>query len=147
MVSPSVRFGRVPPYRMLRLRQQAQSFIQDVFRGVDVPVVDSSAVRASPLPGSQVLGSGPLSTADGAELAGREEAVYGDHLFPVPRRLILQLPPELAPGGIQDRPGQLVVLDHVLRSQVLNADQIVVPDKLGRQLVEHILPLIGNMFL
>lgn len=99
------------------LRQQAQTFIQDVFRGVDVPVVDSAAGGASPLPDSQIFGTGPLSAADGAELAGREEAVYRDHLFPVPRRLVLQLSPELAPGGIRDRPGQFVVLDHVLRSQ------------------------------
>ena len=83
-----------------RLRQQAQTFVQDVFGGIYVPVVDGTADGANPLPDGQVLGSRPLCAAVGAELGGREEFIHTDNRFPVPRRLVLQLPPELSPACV-----------------------------------------------
>ena len=108
-------FGRVPPYHMYYLRRQAQTFFQDVLRGVYVPVVDCTAHRASPFSNGQVLCTGPLCAASGAKLRRREETADSDDPFPVPVRLILQLPPELAPGSVGDGPRQFVVLHHVGR--------------------------------
>ncbi len=76
MVSPSVRFPYVPRYRMYWLRQQAQTFIKDIFRGVDIPVVDCATGGAYPLPHSKVFRSCPLCAAGRAKLTGRIEAVY-----------------------------------------------------------------------
>ena len=94
------RFGRVPPYLMYWLRQQAQTFIQDILGGISIPVVGSAAGEAYSFPHSEVFRPRPLCAAGGAELAGWIEAVYRDHLLPVPLSLILQLPPELAPRRI-----------------------------------------------
>ena len=74
---------------MFLLRQEAQSFIQDVLCGVGVPIMDSATGGANPLPDRQILCAGPLSAANGAQLGGWEEAVYRDYLFSVPRRLVL----------------------------------------------------------
>ena len=141
------RFGRVPPYRMRRLRQQAQTFLQDVLCGVAVSVVYRAADRAGPLPDSQVLCVGPLCAADRAELGGREETVYCDHLFPVLCGLVLQLPLELPPARVRNRSGQFMVLDHVLWGQVLNTYDVVLPQDLGGQLVQGIVALVGDTLM
>ena len=98
--SPRALGSGVSRPTMYNLRQQAQSFVQDILCGVDIPVVDNAADRANPLADGQILCAGPLSATIGAQLRGREEAAYGDRLFPIPRRLVLQLPTELAPGCI-----------------------------------------------
>ena len=100
-----------------------------------------------PTPGWTGFCPGPLSTTDGTELGGREEAVYHNHLPAVPRSLVLQLPPELAPACVGNGLGQLMVLDHVGRSQILDADHVVLPDEFSGQLVQHILPLVGNVLM
>ena len=109
--------------------------------------MDSTALGASPLPDGQILCSGPLSTASGAKLTGRKETVDRDHLFSIPRRLVLQLPPKLAPACVRNSPGKFVVLDHIGWSQILNRNQIIGSHKTGGQLMEHILPLVGNVFV
>ena len=38
-------------------------------------------------------------------------------------------------------------LHHVLRRQVLNRYEVIVPDKLGGQFMQHVLPLAGNVLL
>ena len=106
-----------------------------------------AAYRASPLPHGKVFCSGPLSTAYRTKLAGWEEAVYRDHLLPIPRRLVLQLPPELTPRCVCDGLGQSVVSDHVFRGQILNADHVVLADDFRGHLVEHILPLVGDVLM
>lgn len=110
---------------MQRLRQQAQTLVQDILCGVLVPQMVRPALGANPLPERQILCVGPLGTASGAELTGWEETVYCDYLLPIPHRLVLQLPPELTPTYVRDRPGQFVAPDHVLWGQVLDADQIM----------------------
>ena len=80
-------------------------------------------------------------------MAGGAEAVYRDHGFPIPFGLVLQLSAELAPPGVGDGLRQTVVLYHVLRSQVLNADDVVFTDKLCGQFVRCVLPLVGNMLV
>ena len=77
----------------------------------------------------------------GAKLAGRIEAVYCDDLSTIPLSLIFQHSAELAPGCIRNRFCQMVILYHVLGSQILQADHIILPDQSGRQLLEHIVPL------
>ena len=103
--------------------------------------------RAYPFPHRQILCTRPLSTTGGAELTGRKEPVYRDYLFPVPCCLILQLPPKFTPTCVGDCFRQLMVFDHVGRSQILNRNQIIVPHKAGRQFMENILPLVGDMLV
>ena len=40
-----------------------------------------------------------------------------------------------------------VALHHVLRRQVLNRYEVIVPDKLGGQFMQRVLPLAGNVLL
>ena len=98
--SPRALGSGVSRPTMYNLRQQAQSFVQDILCGIYVPVVDGATDGANPLPDGQVLGSRPLCAAVGAELGGREEFIHTDNRFPVPRRLVLQLPPELSPACV-----------------------------------------------
>ena len=58
-------------HRRLLIYFATAPFIQDIFCGVDVPVVDSAARGAYPLPDGQILCFRPLSTADRAELGGQ----------------------------------------------------------------------------
>ena len=81
-------FGRVPPYRMFYLRQQTQTFLQDILCGVHVSVVGYAAYRASPFPHGKVFCSGPLSAAYRTNLAGWIEAIYGYEPFPIPLSLV-----------------------------------------------------------
>lgn len=146
-LSPSVGFGRVPPYRMACLRYQAQSFVQNIRRRVHVSVMDGSAHWANPLPDGQVLCPRPLSAAGRTQLRGREVAAYRDHGFPVPFGFVFQLPTELAPTCVGYRASKFMVLHHVLGSQVLNGNEVIVPHKFSRQLVEHIAPLVLDVLM
>lgn len=104
-------------------------------------------MRAGPLADREVFCAGPLFPAGGAQLAGRVEAVNHDDLFAIPGSLVLQLATELAPRCIADRLGQLMVLDHVFRGQVLDADDVVLADQLGGQLVLHVQPLVSDALM
>ena len=52
--------------------------------------------------------------------------------------LVLQLPPELAPRGVVYSPREVVVLSHISAAQVFHSDNVVVPHKLGRRLVQTV---------
>ena len=40
-----------------------------------------------------------------------------------------------------------MILGHVLRGQILYTNDIVLPDNLGGQFVQHVLPLVCNMLM
>src|SRR5215217_8036642 len=54
----------------------------------------------------------------------------------VPRCFVLDLTHKLAEGGVEDRTGQLGFRKS-LRVQILEADAVVLPRQVGRQLVEE----------
>ena len=94
--------------------QQAQSFIQNVLGGVNVPVVMSAANRAHPFAHGKVFRSSPLLTAGRAQLAGWIEPVHSDNRFAVPVCFVLQLPTELTPRCVADGFRQLMVFTILL---------------------------------
>lgn len=77
--------------------EEAKPLVKDVCGGVDISTVSGTAVWASPLTYLKILGSGPLLTAGGTDLAGWEETVYDDQLPAIPFSLVDKLPAKLAP--------------------------------------------------
>ena len=80
----------------------------------------------------------------GAELCGREEASDPDAVLEAPRGLVFDLTHELAEGSVEDRTGQLGFRKS-LRVQILEADQIVRPRQVSRQLVEEFASLVRHL--
>ncbi len=99
MISPSVRFPYVLRYRMYWLRLQAQTFLQYVFCGVDVPVVDSAAGWARPRPYRQVFRAGPLVAAEGADGIDNRNGLNLDTPQPEAAGKELPLPKSKLPNG------------------------------------------------
>lgn len=90
----------------------------------------------------------PLSAAGRTtELVGWKKTINFDRLFLMPRHLVLQLPPELIPGSVRDRPGQLVILHHAGLCEILHRNQVIIPYKVGGQLMQDVSPLVCNMLL
>ena len=127
--------------------QQPQPFQQDIDRRIDIPVVPCSTDWANPHPDSQVLHVGVLAPAAAAQLTAGEECADLHDLFVLPGSLILQLPAELTPGGIRYGLCQGVIFHHSLDVEAFHADDVVVPDQLGGQLVEIVIPLICDLLM
>ena len=121
--------------------------MKDVYSSVVVSVVGSPAVWASPLANLKILGARPLFAADRAGLAGREEAVYRDQLPSVPLCLVGELPAELAPGGVHNGLGQLMIFNHIAGRQVLNTNDIILANDIRGQLMQYIPTLVGDVLV
>ena len=132
---------------MFLLCQEAQSLIQNVLCGVDVPIMGSATGGASPLPDCQILSfSAPVSTA-AAQLAAGVESPHLNQLFMLPGSLVLQLPGQLSPGGICDRLGKLMVGHHAFDIEAFHAEDVILPDQLSGQFVQIVLPAVGNVLM
>src|SRR6478736_548242 len=68
-----------------------------------------------------------------------------DQGTPIPSRFVLQLPDQLAPTRIRDRPRQPTVADQLPDRQRLHAQRLVFTDKACRELVQTIKPLVSNL--
>ena len=82
-----------------------------------------------------------------AGLAGSIEPIYGYQLPPVPFGLVDELPAELAPGCVCNGLRQLMVLYHIARRKVFDADYIILAYQLSGQLLLHNPSLICDMFM
>ena len=121
----------------LKSRLPGGTELQDIFRRVDIPVVSRSAIGARPFADPQrhlLLVASAVATG----LAAGKPAVYHDHLPPVPRGFVLDLPPKLAHAHVGNRAGQAVVLAHASHVQVFQSDDIGLADHGGRGLVQEI---------
>ncbi len=79
-----------------------------------------------------------------AKACRREPAVDDREMPAVPFRLIGDLSPELAEGGIGETLGQLGSRQ-AFEVQVLDADPLVLRDQVRRQLMEEVLSPIGDL--
>src|SRR5215212_671430 len=122
--------------------EQSHSFGEYVPGGVQVSIVLSPTIT-DPRPVRERHVHINLA-ALGAELCGREEASDPDAALQAPRGLVFDLAQELTEGSVQDRTGQLGFRKS-LRVQILDADAIVLPRQVGRQLVEEVVSLIGHL--
>ena len=127
--------------------QQSQPFNQNIGRRIAVPVVVCPTHRTGPLPEREVFHARVLVPAAAAQLATGEECANLNDLLVLPSRLILQLPAELAPGGICDGLGQGMVSHHPLNIEALYTDDVIVPDQLGCQIMEIVIPLVENFLM
>ena len=111
--------------------QQSQPFNQNIGRRIAVPVVVCPTRRTGPLPDREVFRIRVLVPAAAAQLATGEECANLNDLLVLPSRLILQLPAELAPGGICDGLGQGMVSHHPLNIEALYTDDVISNGILG----------------
>ena len=83
--------------------------MMDIDGGVDIPVVNSTAMRAYPRAHGKILHLRVLFTAARANLARREELPDSDDHLSVALRLIGELSEEFTPCGIPDALRQLMI--------------------------------------
>src|SRR6516165_3490044 len=107
-------------------REDSQSFIADVLRGVMVSVENRPTTRTTPC--SLRACQGVVDRAARvAALRRRKEAVDGGEALAVPQRLVAQQPAKLSVGGVGERLTQLGSRQS-LDVQVLNAHTVKPPD-------------------
>ena len=122
---------------------QGLSSPENIYGCVHVPVMLRLARSAAPF--AHIQGHRlDHATATRAAFAGRIESVDSDQPSPVPSALVLQLAGELAPTGITDSSGQRVVSHHIPDGEILDHNRLVFTDESSRQLVEEVVPGVGN---
>lgn len=116
---------------------------QNVLGCVLVAVVYFAALGARPFPDAegQLLQDVP---AVETPLARRVEPVHGSQLAPVPFTLVPDHRQELAEGGVGERAGKGVVLDHAAHVQVLDGDHVETPDKISGDFVQVVGTGVGD---
>jgi len=117
---------------------------QNVFRSVLVSVQMLAAVFAFELSNFQAKASVDIS-ATVTPLAAGKEPVRNAQLAPIPSAFVGQHLPEQAEAGATDVFGELVILDHPAHVQVLNRQNIEPAHQVGCELVERVLPAVGNL--
>ena len=121
--------------------------MQDVLGGVDIPVMPVAALWACPLPERQVLGLCILIAAVVAQLAAGVESAHLNQLLMLPGSLVFQLPDQLSPRGVGNRLGQFMVGHHAFYMEAFHADDIISPDQLNGQLMQVVLPAVGDVLM
>ena len=106
-----------------------------------------SAAGAHPLPYREVFDLRVLVPTAAAQLAAGEEGTYLHQSLVLPRCLVLELAGQFTPGGVGYCLGQLVIFEHAPYIEALHADDIVVPDQLGGELLQVILPAVGDVLM
>lgn len=106
-----------------------------------------AAVCARPVAYRQIFCLRVSISAIGAELAGRKRRSYDRYLSPVPCGFVLQLPPEFRPTGVGNTFSQAMILLHVLHTQVLQADHLVLANQPGGQLVQEVHPGVSHLLV
>jgi hypothetical protein len=79
-----------------------------------------------------------------ATLGRRKERVNLDERSAIPGGFVFQLADEFPPANIMDGLGQAVILDHVLDTQALDANRLVLTNDASRELVLVIATAVGN---
>ena len=79
-----------------------------------------------------------------ASLAAWEEGVDTYEGASIPSGFVFQLAHHLAPSCVADRPGKVVIPDHVLHLQALGADHLVFVDQARGELVQEVGTGIGD---
>src|SRR5690242_9982674 len=72
-------------------------------------------------------------------------AVDLDQRAPIPRRLVLQLPYQLAPAHVAYRFGERVIANQVLDGQALHTDHLVFVNQACRELMQAVKALVGDL--
>lgn len=109
--------------------------------------MERTALWAGPEPDAEVFDLLVSASAAAASLAGWKESVDDNKLLSIPAGLVGKLPADFSPRGISDMERELVASHHILGRQTLDADDIIVTNKLCSHLMDGVLSLIGDMLL
>ena len=127
VLAPSARNPRLP----------AGCKSVNILGRVHVAVVPRPAIGTSPVPDFQRHGL-LVGAASRTGLATREPAVYRHYLPPVPRRLVLDLPAELAHPHVGNRASEVMVLQHPRHVQIFQRDHVGASDNRRGGLVQEV---------
>lgn len=83
-------------------------------------------------------------SACGTHPAAGEPAVDDDEVTPVPGALVLQHGAQFRPRSVGDGARERAVLQHIADGQVLDHDRLVLADESSGELVEKVVPAIGD---
>lgn len=126
--------------------QDSPSLAGDVDGGVQVAVVTHAARGAIPYPFGQR--QSPVDvTACGTRLAGRIEPAHPYEAAPRPCAFVLELARQLRHGGIAHGLGEAAVPLHAPDVQVLDRDVLAFSHRMRRELVQGVLPPVGNLLV
>lgn len=106
-----------------------------------------TAVWATPFADIKVLDRRVLVTTAVTKLTAREETAHLDDILAIPVCFVPQLTGDFAKGGIRDGLSKVVVCQHTLDVQVLDANHIVITNQFGRDLVNVVKPLVCDALL
>ena len=107
----------------------------------------SPALRTGPLPNREVFDLLVLVPTAAAQLAAWEESPNLYQHFVLPGSLVLELAGQFSPRGVSDGLGQFVVLEHAANIEALHANDVVVSDQLCGELMQVVLPAVGNILM
>lgn len=140
-----INFSRLPAQVTRFIRAKLRHACRnDIERRVVVPVMNRPAIGTGPASdGQRELVE--LVAASRAGLARRQPAVHDNQSPAIPLAFVLKLPADLSPACIADRASEPGVTNHVLDCQVLDGDNIELPDQTSRELVCCVLALMSDL--
>ncbi len=123
--------------------QLAHACNQHILSGVDIAIMDSTALRARPVTDIKPKFV-QLVQALAASLARRQPSVHDNQGPAVPFGLVLKLPTELSPARIRDRAGKPGVLKHVRDLEVFDTNNLMFTHKPRGDRVQCVASLVGD---
>ena len=125
----------------------AKPFRKNILCGIDVSVMECTALRASPASDAKVFDIFVAVSAAAASLAGGEEPVNDDEFLAVPAGLVGKLPADFPPCSVRNMERELMVLHHVLCGQVFHTDDVILLNEFRCHLMDGIISLVGNVLM
>ena len=117
---------------------------QNVFRGVFVSVQMRATVFAVELSDLQAKAGVDMSARVAAFAAGKK-AVRHAQLAPIPLAFVSQHLPKHPEAGATDVLGEGSILNHAAHVQVFNRQHVEPAHQVGGELIQRILPAVGNL--
>ena len=125
----------------------AKPFRKNILCGIDVSVMECTALRASPTSDAKVFDIFVAVSAAATSLAGGEESVDDDEFLAIPAGLVGKLPADFTPCSVRNMERELMVLHHVLCRQVFHADNVILLNEFRCHLMDGIISLVGNVLM
>ncbi len=119
---------------------------QNVFRRVQISIMNRPARRAGPFPDLQRQRRDDMP-AFGTRLGRWKPAVHADRVFPIPPGFFFKHPNSCAYAGVAQAAGKAVVFNHPSQIQILDTDDVKLTNNVCCQPVQTVLSAIPNFFM
>lgn len=119
---------------------------QNVFRRVQISIMNRPARRAGPFPDLQRQRRDDMP-AFGTRLGRWKPTVHTDCVFSISLGFFFKHPNSCAYAGVAQAAGKAVVFNHPSQIQILNTDNVVLADKLCRQFIQRVLTAVADFLM